>query len=277
MKKSNVFIKLIIISLLGIILINCNKEEGKPPILPPQQSMVIDFSNFVNQNKSAEIVASPSVNNNWGFAALVAGYFNTVAFVTLAVPVYSFKLATDVNPVYLENKTWQWSYNSTVAGANYTCRLTGQIREKDVLWNMYISREGTGGHPEFIWYTGTSELDGSKGQWILNHSYQFQEPLLQIDWTKTGTGMGSVKYTYIRSLNDNRIADPFKNSYFEYGRITGSFDSYYNVHYFNGSTFSDVNVEWNSASHNGRVKCSVYFGDNNWHCWDASLANTTCP
>jgi hypothetical protein len=279
MKQSGISLKIAFIILLGLILVNCSKENGNPPVLPPEESMTIDFTTFGSQSKSAEIVSVLPGNNNWVYAATVAGYFSTLLFSTLAVPVYSFQMAIDNTPVYTEDKTWQWSFSATVQGATYKCRLTGQIREKDVLWKMYIGREGTGSYPEFIWFEGTSDLDGTKGQWILNHSYLYQEPLLQIDWILPGTDNGYVKYSYVRSLNDNRVTDPFKTSYFEYGRgkTTGTFNSYFNAHFFNGVVFSDVDAEWNSTSHIGRVKSNAYFGDTNWHCWDSTLQNITCP
>lgn len=55
---------------------------------------------------------------------------------------------------------------------------------------MNISKSGIGAFDEILWYEGTSKLDGTSGQWILNHSQAFPEPMLQIDWTKAGTGIG---------------------------------------------------------------------------------------
>jgi hypothetical protein len=277
MKPSKFLFIIALFGLFGLILASCGKDAGDPPTLPPAETLIIDFSNFESGIKTAEIANVATEFNNWGFAALVAGYFRTVAAVTLAVPVYSFGQVINEVPDYLGDKTWQWSYSEVILSKTYKARLTGQIRTNDVLWEMYLTQEGTGGFPEFLWFKGTSNLEGTAGQWILNHSYQYQEPVLQIDWTKTGTAMGTVKYTYVRTLNDNRVADPLKNSYIEYGRTTGNFDSYYVIHYFNGTAFSDVNVEWNSTTHNGRVKCNTYFGDNLWHCWNNNLVNITCP
>ena len=60
---------------------------------------------------------------------------------------------------------------------------------------MYISREGIGAFSELLWYQGTSNLDGKSGQWVLNHSQAFPEPMLQIDWTVSGSDVGNIKYT----------------------------------------------------------------------------------
>lgn len=275
--------KIIALSLLalflGSLMTSCKKDKGSPPALPPEESMTIDFSNFESGKKSGDQVSLPKgvENSNWDFAAMVAGYFRLVIIGTLAVPVYSFTLAVDQAPAYVDDKTWQWSYTATLLNVTYKARLTGQIRASDVQWKMYITREGTGGFPEFVWFEGTSLLDGTGGRWTLNHSSQFKEPLLQIDWTRTGTTVTSVKFTYVRTLNDNRVADPFKNSSIEYGRLTGTYNSYYEINYFNGLKFSAMRVEWNSTTRNGRVQCLDFFGNNNWNCWDGNLVNITCP
>jgi hypothetical protein len=277
MKK---FFTLLLLTLfLGSLMTGCKKKPGDPPILPPVESMAIDFSNFEPGKKSADVLLPKGIeNSNWEFAALVAGYWRAVAFVTLAVPVYSFQLAIDQDPVYLDDKTWQWDYEAKVFTITYKARLTGQIRSDDVLWKMYITREGTGGFNEFLWFEGTSDLDGKGGQWTLNHSATYKEPVLYIEWEGDGTEVTYVKYTYVRVLNDSRVADPFKNSYIEYGKATsGSYDSYYTIYYYNGSAFSNMEVKWSSTALSGTVQCQAFFGDALWHCWDGNYVNITCP
>ncbi len=276
MKK--IITPLLLMIFLSSFLTSCKKDKDNPPALPPEESMTIDFRNFESGNKSAVAYSSKGVeNSNWEFAALVAGYFRTMVAGTLAVPVYSFKLASGGAPVLIEDKTWQWSYSVSLAGKTYKARLTGQIRSTDVQWKMYITGEGIGGFPEFLWFEGTSESDGSGGQWILNHSPRFNEPALQIDWTLSGNTTDVIKYTWIRSLGDDRDPDPFKTSNIEYGKLTGTFDSYYSIYFFNGLAFSEMDVEWHSSTHNGRVRSISNFGDTNWRCWNGNLVNVICP
>jgi hypothetical protein len=276
--KKLLTITLIIILSAGF-LPNCKKDKGEPPVLPPSESMSIDFTNFASGKKSAEPVSiqKGTENSNWEFAAVVAGVWRLIINTTLAVPVASFKLAVNHSPAYLSDKTWQWSYDVPVLTATYKARLTGQIRTSDVLWKMYITKEGTGGFIEFLWFEGTSKLDGTGGQWIINHSNQFVEPTLKIDWEKSGTAIGSIKYTYVRTLRDNRTADPLRDSYITYGLTNNALDAYYSIHYYNGIKFSDVDVEWNTTTDNGRVKCLDYLGDTEWHCWDSNKINVVCP
>ncbi len=277
MKRFRILSVIALVFTLGLITVNCAKDSENPPSVPPLESWSINFSNFESGTKSAQAVSNPGEVSNWGFTALVAGYFRTVMVVTMAIPVYSFEQAINKTPKSLGEKSWEWSYSTTILNNTYKARLTGLVRSDDVLWEMYVSQEGTGGFPEFCWFKGTSNLENTKGQWLLNHSYQFQEPVLQIDWEKTGTKTGTVKYTYIRALNDSRLADPLKNSYIEYGRTPETFDSYYTIHFFNENSFSDLNAEWNSITRNGRVKCPAFFPDNQWHCWNNNYINVTCP
>jgi hypothetical protein len=264
---------------LASILTGCRKDKGDPPALPPLNSFAIDFSIFEPGKKSSETDFNIKgiEDSHWEFAAVVSGYFRTILTTMLAVPVLSFQKALDQSPVYLEEKTWQWSYSFSLLSVTYKARLTGQILTDDVEWNMYISREGSGGFPEFLWFDGLSKLDGTRGTWNLRQSYDYNKPLLKIEWTRSGNTVNYIKYTYVRTTDNNGDSDPNNSSYIEYGRTTGIYDSFYNISYFNGLTFSMVNVEWNSTSRIGRVKCLDFYGDNSWYCWDGTLSNCECP
>jgi len=264
MKK--VFTLLLLTAFAGILLTGCKKKQGDPPVLPPEESMTIDFSNFTPLTKSGDFVLQKGTEDyNWSFAVLCTGTFRAASLL-LTVPVAAFKLAIDEPPVYIENSTWQWSYTYL---STYNVRLTGKIRSSDVLWNMYVEKTGTGSFDEFLWYTGTSKLDGTGGQWVLNLSNEYPDPILQIDWTRSGSTITSIKYTYIREYeNDGTTADEKNGSFITLSNITGTYDAKFVVHYFNGSGFWDVEIEWSTGGKNGRVKCSAFFSDSEWHEWD---------
>jgi hypothetical protein len=279
MKKLNSFP--VIMILVAVLFWGCEKKEN-PPALPPVATMKIDFSNFAVTGKGG--IADAGIKgiavadkSNWTIAATTAGFWNLILVVNLAIPVTSFALAVDKTPVYIDNR-WVWTYDFTVIGATYKARLTGQVRSSDVKWEMYIAREGIGAFPEILWYEGTSKLDGKSGQWILKHSQQFPEPMLQIDWEITGTEVGMIKYTYIRDKKDDRSTDPFKNSYIQYGVTTNILDAYYNVHQNTGvvNVFNDIFIEWSTTKHNGHIKANNYFQDNLWHCWNETGDNVIC-
>lgn len=268
--KKQIFIVLVF-SLCGAIFTSCKKDKGDPPVLPPAETMAIDFSNFSTGKKSAEMMSGTkgTENSNFEFAATVAGIWKLIIGTTLAVPVNSFKAAIGKEPVYLSDKTWQWSYELTVGGNTYKARLTGQNADTRYLWKMYIARDGTNGFSEFVWFEGESKSDGTGGQWVLKRSAAVQEPLLQIDWTKSGTDIGSVKYTYLQN-------DGLKGSYIEHGLTSADLNAFFTIYYFNGVKFSNVKIEWNTTTKNGRVQSLEYVGDSNWYCWDSNKINVTC-
>jgi hypothetical protein len=272
MKK---ILAIIIICLLPGIIQDCKKDKGEPPVLPPAESMSIDFTNFETSGKSDISISYPkgTQTSTWEFAAGVAIFWKLIINTTLAVPVAAFKVAVNQKPVYIEDKTWEWSYNATVLGSTYKARLRGQITSSNVLWKMYITKEGSGGYTDFLWFQGTSATNGTSGQWILNKSADEQVPILRIDWTKEGTSIGTVKYTYIET------GSLYLDSYIEYGLTSNTLNAYYTIHYYSATylEFLDLNVEWSTTLHNGRVSCPAFFGNSDWYCWDGNYLNIDCP
>jgi hypothetical protein len=273
---------LLITALIAVSFQGCKKTTDNAPSLPPANSMTIDFTNFTAKKKSVDISSQGTntlTNVNWFRASTTAGFWNLILTVNLVVPVAAFKAAIDNKPVLISDKKWQWSYVANAVGATYNARLTGEIRTSDVKWEMYISKTGAGAFAELLWFSGTSTLDGKSGQWVLNLSQAFPEPFLQIDWTVTGKDIGSIKYTYIRDLKDNRTTDWFKTSYIEYGLKSQTLNGYYNIHFNNSTTsndFKDVFIEWNTTAHNGHIKALHYYQDSNWHCWNGTGQDEVC-
>ncbi len=274
MKKT---VSILILLILLSIFPGCERK-GDPPILPPSETMLIDFGNFISATKSSSVTEFSKglkdiPNLNWSVAASIAGVWNTLIAVNLAIPIAAFQKAVNTKPVYLDNKKWQWKYSVDVLAATYIARLTGQITSSEVKWEMYITREGVGGFAEFMWFEGSSATDGKSGYWILYKSHQEQVPFLRIDWEITDTKVGFVKYTYIKEDS------PLKNSYIEYGLTTGNLDAFYNVYLFEEESlnrFVNVNIEWSTTGHFGRIKAPDFFGDSNWHCWDENGNDTEC-
>ncbi len=83
--------------------------------------------------------------------------------------------------------------------------------------------------------------------------------------------MSTVRYTYIRN------GDPLKESYIEYGRQTsGPYNAYYEINYYNGAQFADVEVKWNTGTKIGRVRAPLAFPTSDWYCWDSNFNNVEC-
>lgn len=274
--KYKLFPMLIAVISVMLIVTACEQEEKeKPPTLPPYESMAVDFSSFMNQHKSTD---APLAGDNFTFAKNTVGFWNLLLTVNLVVPVQAFYQSFRHSAAFLGENTWQWTYNVTGFSATYTARLVGKLRENDIKWEMYIAKAGIDPFNEFLWYEGTSARDGMSGQWILYHSHEFQEKVLQIDWEKESDQIASLTYTALRELKDDRTTEPFKGSYLTYGLQEGDYNAFYNVHFYDiwTTSFVDAYIDWSTTEYNGRVKAQYHFQDTEWHCWDNSGADALC-
>ena len=272
MKKS--FALLIVSAILMTQFSSCKKDKGDPPVLPAAGSMAIDFSNFDQTGKGEYSVSFPksTPNSNWELAAGAALLWKAIIYTTLAVPVHAFQLAIDEQPVYIDDRTWEWNATTTVLSVTYKARLTGQATASNNIWKMYITKEGTGGFTDFLWFEGTSNPDGTAGQWKLYESPANPGEIVKIDWTAVSGTAASVKYTFTKTGNT------FAGSNIEYGLTQNSLNAYYSIYYYNSTAeeFFDMEVEWSTTLKNGRVKCLKFFGDSEWHCWDSNYLNVDC-
>jgi hypothetical protein len=265
---------MLIILILGIGLSSCDKKEtlDTAPELPPLESMVFDFSQL-NLYKSAELSKS-----NWIYSASTVSFWSTILVTTLAVPVAAFHSAVEHEPTRINDQAWQWQYNVNGFTSNYTARLVGKLESNHIKWEMYITKTGIESFDEFLWFEGTSEMDGKSGQWTLYHSAESQDKLLQIDWLREGENVGQIKYTYIRQNDSQNNDDNYYGSTLTYGLQDSELDIYIDVHIYNQQAmdFVDSNIEWSSTEYNGHVKAEHFFNDTNWHCWDSSGNDIDC-
>jgi hypothetical protein len=259
-----------VVSLSLSYFISCKKDKGDAPVLPPYESMFIDFSNFTTQKKSAGMTTAVkgTESSTWEFASAVAGYWNSLITLNIEIPLASFESAKNYDPAYVSENLWQWSYDFVVGGVTYKAKLKGQTSTSTVTWNMYITNELSGGYTDFLWIEGTSKTDGSGGQWNFIQSPQSKVFIFQTDWTKSGDAVSSVKYTYVKN-------DANKESFINYIMTTGNLDASYNIHFSDG-LYSDSDIEWNTTTRNGKLKCFDYLHNDNWYCWDSNKINVLC-
>jgi hypothetical protein len=277
---------LVALAMLNLTFVSCEKTKtDNPPELPPLESMVYNFSDFQIAENEAQMVtdnfktAGEGTRWNYAYAWLNVAYFNVLLTGALAVPVTAFGNSFRHQAEFMGEATWQWSYTVDGFGGSYTARLVGTVRAEDVKWEMYLAHSGIiNPHPEFLWFEGTSDLDGMGGEWMLYHSYAFQEPLLSIDWQKSGAEIGEIKYTYVREQNDAREDEAGTGGYIHAGRTGSDLNAFYAIHVYdtNEQMFIDVNIEWNTENYNGRVSSDIYQGGV-WQCWDGMGYDTVCP
>jgi hypothetical protein len=265
-------------------------ETSKPPQIPPQSTFVMDFSDFIQNGTSSLPDYSPEVlmvsifqettpaiasgnalgdRSNWSFAALNVGFWNLVGLVGLAIPVASFAASVNQAPVKQPDNSWVWTYSITVQEITYTSELHGKYIASGIRWEMYISKQNE--YTDFLWYYGESDLEGTRGYWILKEKPSRLDDLLRIDWNRNPTTQTSdIKYTNIVT------GGPENGGYISF---IVSKDEHYNRAYtiYSKGKNETTYIEWNYTSKIGRVKDQIHFSDTSWHYWDSSLKNTTGP
>jgi len=281
--KNSFKILFAMLAFVMVLFVSCdksddNKIESNALQLPPYESMAVDFSDFLVDSNSGKTASASKVGNNWLYPRLAVGFWNTALFTNLAVPVASFKSAFSHEAEFLGENTWQWSYTVDGFTSEYTARLTGELTNSGVIWNMYVSKVGVGAFEEFLWFSGVSNIGGNSGEWVLNQSAEHPNQMIHIAWERENDEIGNIRYTWVRELDDEQNDDLFKDSYLEYGLQEGDFNVYYNIHVYDlqMQDFVNVNIEWNGAAFNGRVMAPSYFEDEMWHCWDSTGEDIAC-
>jgi len=277
-------ISLYLIITILVLTTNCTKDEGEggeAPDLPALESMALDFSTFIDNEKSSSIKSTAEVQSamNFGVAYITVLVWNSLLYTNLVIPVVAYEYSFAGLPAYVGDNKWEWSYTLGGEYSSYSAKLTGEKRTEDIKWEMRISNAATNGFSDFLWFEGTSAIDISEGQWILYHSPEFPEEVVTIDWEASGDVINNVKYSYVRELDNDRNADSFNGSTLEYGVDDDAGLYYYDIYYYNEqeSKFVDVNIELNKSDYSGRIKSTNWFGGNtDWHCWDSNFHNTDC-
>ena len=262
-----------IIILTAFLLPSCDKEKDEtPPLLPPESSMVIDFSDF-HQNTKSDFNSLPEMQSEytswyWLNAAAHVTVWNIIITVGLAVPVAAFWESFNHQGVYQGNKEWAWTYDVTAADAVYSADLHGTIKDTSVLWEMYVSKSGQ--FEDFLWYYGEVNHANTHGYWIMNDNPQGQSQLLRIDWTRVSEAdIAEIKYTNVQPGGAEN------GGYIQYGILADEvYDRFYDIYV--ASTQRLVNIKWSTLTKEGRIKDPYTYQDENWRCWDTNLLDIVC-
>ncbi|MEM6840907.1 MAG: hypothetical protein AAF632_01670 [Bacteroidota bacterium] len=254
----------------SILLTSCNEEEdvvsdpGTAPAIPPSSSFVLDFSTFPSEQSSNGRLEETKWH--YGYAALNFAFWQSLIGLQMTVPVIAFNASFDQEAVYIPGEQrWNWSYEVSDGTNTYEANLYAKPADGKINWEMYISKSEA--YENFLWYKGTSLIDGSGGNWTVSvEPEKNSREALYIEWTKENEEVADIKYTVIDEDSDQL------DSYIKYGRTNGSdFDSFYQVYLAKDDNL--LTIDYNSETKAGRVQSSE---DEEWRCWNSELVDTEC-
>ena len=240
---------------------SCNKEsEGKQPVLPPLESLVMDFSDFDSPASETKSSAASHINFNHAFTSLV--FWSGASAVTMALPVTAYAYALEQDAVYLGDNSWEWSYDFQWNSIDYRATLTAvRLSNEEFTAEMVIALSAS---PEqgVLWFDGVVRYDHTHATWNIYRDGTVAA--LGIEWSGDfELGDKSLQYTYTEPGKDET------GSFIRYDYHPSEvYDASFTVSLSAGTTL----VQWNTTSKEGHVQDELKFGDAGWHCWD-SLEN----
>jgi hypothetical protein len=241
-----------------VIIVACEKEKkSTAPELPPLSSFSIQLSDFATTGKAA------GSYNNILTAGLVTGYWNSVLTAYLAVPVACYAEAIQHPAQRLDNNTFEWTFQAIVQDTTYTANLFAFIESDGINLEMHISKEG--GFQDFVWYTGTFNLQRTEGQWTIQDNPENNTTWLNIMWHHDYEAkIFDIQYTNVYPTGE------YKDSYIKYGiRKDNAYDAFYNI--YNSPDDKIFQIDYNTTTHEGRINYESL-----WHCWDANFQDAAC-
>jgi hypothetical protein len=240
-----------------VIIVACEKDKkSSAPELPPLSSFSIQIDDFASTKAAGSYT-------NFLTAALATGYWTSVLTTYLAVPVASYAEALQHPAQRLDNNTFEWTYTITVRDTIYTANLFAFIESDGINMEMHISKEG--GFQDFVWYTGTFNLQRTEGEWTIQDNPENNTTWLSILWHHDYEAKTfDIQYKNVYPSGD------FMDSFIKYGiRNESDYNAFYTI--YNSPEDKSFEIKYNTTSHEG----SIYY-ESLWHCWDVNYQDVVC-
>jgi hypothetical protein len=225
--------------------------------------MEMDLSFFAGgANPTAPRAPSAVAGVNWFAAAASVAVANLAVVIHTAIPLATWRAAVAQQPV-LEDGRWHWRFTTQEGGETYAGDLTGYIEDGDLTAEMRISASALG-LTDFLWYVGTAPVGGTTGTWEFYDPQSPSTVVGAIDWSHPGTLVWTVSF--------HAMAGPDAGDQLTY-EVNGAARS---VTFYDASAGTTVDIDWNAITHVGSIVAPNFNGGLK-ACWDAALANATCP
>jgi hypothetical protein len=252
--------------LLTLAVAGCSDSTsvnlGGAPTLPAAESMDIDLTFFSSPSPGPAAAPAQVAGTNFAAAAVRVAAANLAVVVHTAIPLATWKAARAQTPVF-ENGKWHWRFSTDANGQSYSGDLTGYVESGDLIAEMRITASSLGLN-NVLWYVGTAPVGGTTGTWEFFDPQSPSTPVGMIDWSHPATLVWTVSFIAMSGADEG-------------DELTYDVDgNARSVSYTDASAGTSALIEWNAATHTGSITAPNYNGGAK-ACWDATLANATCP
>lgn len=252
-------------TLFGLIFAACSDatDVGTPPVLPEAESMEFDLDFFASGPSSAAAAAPSRVAEaNWFAAATSVAAANLAVVIHTAVPLITWRAARAQQPVF-EDGQWHWRFTTQANAQTFSGDLTGYVEGGDLIAEMRISSTALG-LTNFLWYVGTAPVGGTSGEWVFYDPQSPSTVVGMIEWSHPGTLVWTVSFIAMSGAN---VGDELTYT------VNGAARS---VSFTDASAATTALIEWNATTNTGSITAPNFNGGVK-ACWNATLANVTCP
>ncbi|SMO49634.1 hypothetical protein SAMN06265379_10213 [Saccharicrinis carchari] len=269
MKANTLFSVLASALLLVLLSTSCTKndEPGNMPELPPVESLMMDFGQFIDEPSDNETLKAGYTYGNALYSYVSVSFWNVMVTVPMVIPVAVYLESFNHTPQYLGDNTWQWAYTVTEGADAYSARLVAtRISNAEFTAEMFISKAGS--YEDFKWFEGTVRYDRTHADWTMYESPANNVAWLNIEWNKNWEqDVSDISYKIVKP------GDKENGSYITYGITNDAdYDAFYTISLSEKQTF----IKWNRNNKTGTVKDEVHYGDALWHCWNEDAQDVDC-
>lgn len=253
--KTKLILIIITFIFLGCSEVDDNSQEV--PVLPSEKSFIIKLDFFEPENKITK--------GNWNNALISVEDWNIFNNWDIYIPIEAYKEAFNHQPEFQSGQTWLWEYDFL---NNYKAKLYGTYEYGIIIWDMRISLENN--FDDFAWFTGWSDIDNSKGEWIIKDNFETKQDLLTIIWERN-----FKDETFETKYLKNKIEESGSKSYITRRIINNpTYDTELEI--FEAIELNNTYINYNELDGNGRIKGIHLYNDSEWHCWDKDKSDSYC-
>lgn len=263
----------LLIAILFVGLTGCGDDSTGPGTDPGQAPAIPDISQMAKpdisffeennpQGQKGKVILAGEYSNfsTARFKAIFGTFFASFGQVYMGF----------LNPAYNESAEfkdglWEWSYSYSSEGQSGSMRFTAQEQGSSINWKMYMSFDDGqgGGYDNYKVMEGTTNKDGSEGQWTFNaldEDNSTTEAVATTEWNTTS----DTERTITTKIYDE-------------GNLSTTFDYEQNgvehtMIFTDGESSDEDEVFWNTDTKMGYV----IDANEGKLCWDANLMNTPC-
>lgn len=252
--------------LLAVHVSGCATDDASPtaanaatvPVLPAADQLQFDFSFF---DAAAGLDKTTQGHDNFLNAYLRTVVLDAMAKLVLAAPVSAFSAAVHTVPLPQADGSWVWLYTWRQGADQVGIILRGRPSGQVVRWELsLVAKSFPAG---VLWFSGTTNGDGSEGRWIFHDLDQADTPISgEINWGRTAAG----RYLEFVCLEPGHEEDSLRfqdqNPDFQITFTPGD-----------GAVPSFIRWDVSGA---GSLQVPDY-NSGQPACWDGDLRDTECP